>query len=121
MLGASIVRNVGNECSDVKVDCFTGITTEQLLRVIKNRDLGNPDTVVIHGGTNDLRRNGNLDYVTGDVYFLVNTAKTKFSTSRVVLSGVLRRRDVSWWRIGDVNSRYEWVAQKLCCQFCRPK
>ena len=54
MLGASIVWNVGNECSDVKVDCFPGITTEQLLRVIKNRDLGNTDTVVIHAGTNDL-------------------------------------------------------------------
>jgi len=31
----------------------------------------------------------------GDVYNLVNTAKTKFSTSRVVLSDMLQRRDVS--------------------------
>jgi hypothetical protein len=40
-------------------------------------------------------RTGNLDYVMGDAYELINTAKTKFSTSRVVLRGVLRRRDVS--------------------------
>jgi hypothetical protein len=56
-------------------------------------------------GTNDLRQTGNLDYVTGDVYDLVNAGKTKFSTSRVVLSGVLQRRDVSWPHIGTVKSR----------------
>ena len=41
----------------------------------------------------------------GDVYDLVNTAKNKFSASRVVLSEVLRKEDVSWRRIGTVNDR----------------
>jgi len=45
-----------------------------LHRVIENRDLGNPDTLVIHVGTDDLRRTENLDYVMRDVYDLVNTA-----------------------------------------------
>jgi hypothetical protein len=49
----------------------------------------------------------------GDVYDLVNMAKTKFSKSRVVLSGVLWRQYVSWQHIGAVNSRYKWVAQTL--------
>jgi len=49
--------------------------------VIKNRDLGNPHTVVNLVGTNDLRRTGNLDYVMGDVYDLVNTAETKFQSA----------------------------------------
>ena len=106
VVGGSIIRNVGTEFSDMKVECFPGVRTEQLHRVIENRDLGNPDTVVIHVGTNGLRRTGNVNYVMGDVYDLVNTAKTNFSTSIVVLSGVLRRRDVSWRRIGAVNSRY---------------
>jgi hypothetical protein len=43
----------------------------------------------------------------------MSTTKTKFPTTRVVLSGVLLRRDVSWRRIGSVNRRYEWVAQTL--------
>jgi hypothetical protein len=45
---------------------------------MKNTDLGSPDTVVIHVGTNDfdLRRTTNLDYVIGDVCALVNKAKT---------------------------------------------
>ena len=106
VLGDSIIWNVGTECTGMKVECFPGIRTEQLHRAIENRDLGNPDTVLIHVGTNDLRRTGNLDCVIGDVYDLVHTAKTKFSTSRVVLSCVLRRRDLSWRRNGAVNSRY---------------
>ena len=56
----------------------------------------------------------------GDAYDLVNTAKTKFSASRVVLSGVLRREDVSWRRIGAVNDRLEWVAKTLGVAFVDP-
>jgi len=112
VLGDSIIWNVGIGCSDMKVECFPGIGTEQLHRVTENRGLGNPDTVAIHVGTNDLRRTGNVDYVMGDVYDLVNTSKSKFSTSTVVLSGVLRRRDIMalhWSR----KQQYEWVAQML--------
>ena len=83
-------------------------------------DLWSPDAVVIHIGTNDLRRTGNLNYVTGDVYDLINMVKTKFSTSRVVLSGVLRRRDVSWRRNGAANDSLEWVANTLGVTFVDP-
>ena len=65
VLGDSIIRNVGTECPDIKVECFPGIRTQQLQRVIERRELGCPDSVVIHVGTNDLRRTGNLDYVNG--------------------------------------------------------
>ena len=57
----------------------------------------------------------------GDVYELVNTAKTMFSTSRVVLSGVLQRWDVSWHHIGAANSRYEGVAKTWGVTFVDPK
>jgi hypothetical protein len=59
----SIIRNVKSE--HVRVHCFPGIRTEQLQRVMENKDLGSPDTVVIHVGTNDLRRTANLDHVMG--------------------------------------------------------
>ena len=120
MLGDSSIRNVGTECSDMKVECFPGIRTEQLHSVIEIRDLRSSDTVITHASTNNLRRNGNLGYVMGDVFDLVNTVKTKLSTSRIVLSGVLRRRDVSWRRNGAVNSRYEWVAKTLGVTFVDP-
>lgn len=59
---------------------------------MENKDIRSPDTVVIHIGTNDLRRSVNLDFVMGDMYALVNTAKSKFLQSRLLL----RHRDVSW-------------------------
>jgi hypothetical protein len=105
VLGDSLIRNV--ETEHMRVQCFLGIRDKQLQRVMENRDLGSPDTVVIQVGSNDLRRTVNLDYVTGDVYALVNKAKTKFPQSKLVLSGVLRRRDMSWRRIGALNDRYD--------------
>ena len=115
-----IIRNDGTEYPDMKFECFPYIRTEKLQRVIERRELGSPDSGVIHVDTNDLRRTGNLDYIMGDVYGLVNTAKTKISTSRVVLSGVLRREDVSWRRIGKVNDKLEWVANTLGVTFVDP-
>ena len=84
---------------------------------MENRDLGCSDTVVIHVGTNDVRRYRNLDYIMGEVHDLVNTAKSKFPGSRLVLSGVLRSKGVTWRRVGAANDRLEWVARKLGATF----
>jgi hypothetical protein len=78
VLGDSIIRNVGTEHGNMMVECFPGIRTEQQHRVVENGNLGNLDTVVIHIGTNDLRRTVNLDYVMGDVHALVKTEKLNF-------------------------------------------
>jgi hypothetical protein len=37
--GDSLVRNVGAEHADMKVECFPGIKTEQLHRVMEGREL----------------------------------------------------------------------------------
>ena len=42
---------------------------------MENRELGNPDTLLIHVGTNDLRRARNMDYVIGEMYSLMATSK----------------------------------------------
>jgi hypothetical protein len=52
----------------------------------------------------------------GDVYNLANMAKTKFSTSRVVLSGVCAEAR----HVLAVHCRYEWVAQTLGVTFVDP-
>ena len=80
--------DVGGEHADLMVECFLGIKTEQLHRVIEKRDLGSPETVTIHVGTDDLRTR-NLDFVMGEVYVLVDTAKRKLLNCGLVLSGVL--------------------------------
>ena len=95
VVGDSIIRNVGTDQINMIVECFPGVRTEQLHRVLDNRDLGTPDTVIIHISTNDLKRSVNLDYVMGEVCSLVNRAKVKFPQSKIVLSGVMRRTDVA--------------------------
>jgi FtsZ-interacting cell division protein YlmF len=57
--------------------------------VIEKRDLGNPETVIIHIGMNDFRATRNLDFVMGEVYTLAATAKSKCPKRRLVLIRVL--------------------------------
>jgi len=45
---------------------------------MESRDLGYSVAVVIHVGTNYVRRYRNLDYIMREMYDLVNTAKAKF-------------------------------------------
>jgi hypothetical protein len=120
VLGDSIVRNVRVEKSNMRFECFPGIRADQLRRVTENRDLGYSDDDVIHVGTNDVRRSSNLDYITGEVYDLVNMAKAKFPGSRQVLSGVLRSKGVKWRRVRVANYRPEWVARILGATFIDP-
>jgi hypothetical protein len=91
-MGDSIVQNVGTERSNMTVECFPGIRIEQLHRFMENGDQGNPNTIVIHVGVNDLRSTRNIDYLMGLVYSLVATSKSKFLHFRLILSDVLRRR-----------------------------
>ena len=56
----------------------------------------------------------------GEVYALVATAKSRFPNCRLVLSGVLRRRNTSWRRIGALNERLDWVANTLGVTFVDP-
>ena len=104
MMGDSVIKSMGTEYTDMMVECFPSIRTEELHGVVDNRDLRSPGTIVIHAGKNDLRRISNLDYVTGEILAVVKTAKTKPPTSRTVLSGILRERDVSW---RPINNRYD--------------
>ena len=107
---AAILRNVGAEYTDMMVGFFPGIETEELHRVIDKRDLGSQKTIIINVSTNNMRTKRNLDCVMGEVYALVATAKRKLPKCRLFLSGLLRRRDVSWKRTGALNGRYDWVA-----------
>jgi hypothetical protein len=87
---------------------------------MKNRDFGCSNSVVIRVGTNDIRRSRNLDYIMGEVYNLMNTVKAKFPDSKLVLSGVLRSKCVSWRQVGAMNDRLELVTGNLGATFIDP-
>ena len=82
VFGDSIVRKLGIGHTDMAVECFPGIKTEQLHRVIERSDLGSPETAIIHVGTNDLRTTRNLDFLMGEAYALAATVKKKLPNCR---------------------------------------
>ena len=81
--------------------------------MLEKRDLGSSESVIMHVGTNDIRTTRNLDFVIGEVYALMSTGKKNLPNCKLVLSGVLRPRDVSWRPVGALNDRYDWVANTL--------
>ena len=87
---------------------------------MEKRNLVSPDKVIIHVGTNDLKTTRNLDFVMREVYALVSTTKKKLPNCRLVLSGVLRGRDVSWRLSWALNDRIDWVANDLGLTFVDP-
>ena len=82
--------------------------------------MGSPDTVIVHVGTNDLKTTRNLDLIMVEAYELVAMVKKKLPYSRLILNGVIRRRDMSWWRIGALNDRWEWIAETFKITFVDP-
>jgi hypothetical protein len=50
-----IIRNVGPEHTNMAIKSFPGIRNEKLHRVMENRNLGSPDTVLHHLGKKDSR------------------------------------------------------------------
>jgi len=87
---------------------------------MESRDLGHSDAAVIHVGTNDVRIPRKLYYIMGEVYDLVNTAKTKFQGSKLVLSGVLRSKGMKWRCNGAANNRLKWAARNLGATYIDP-
>ena len=67
VVGDTVLHSVGTEHADTMMERFPGIKTERLHRVTEKTDLGSAETVIIHVGTNDLRRTINIDFVMGEV------------------------------------------------------
>ena len=114
----TIVRHVGH--ANLQVKWFPGIRVEQLKSQIEASDVEAPETVIIHGGSNNLRRCRSFDHLMGDIYELGVAAKTRFPSSRIVLSGVIRRRDVWSRKVARINRDMDFVAKALGFMFVDP-
>ena len=74
--------------------------------MIQKGHLGSPETVIIHMDTNDLRSTRKLDFLGVRNICFGGSTKEEIPNCTLVLSGVLRRRDVSRWLIGALNVRF---------------
>ncbi|KAJ4448012.1 hypothetical protein ANN_10022 [Periplaneta americana] len=118
IIGDSIIRHVGNLQPELATECYPGIRVNEMKSVIENQERGDPKNIVLHVGTNDLRRG--VDYIMADVYDLVMETKKKYPAAGIVISGIVRRRDVNWRKVGRVNKAFEWVAECLGARFVDP-
>lgn len=71
-----------------------------------------PKNIFVRVGTNGAKSKY-LDHLTGAMYDLVSSVKMSYPSSDVIIRDELRRKDISWCRIGKINELFEWVAQTL--------
>lgn len=123
IIGDSIIRFAGGfeAKGGVGVHCFPGIRTEQLDRKISDMTSNGEESVVlIHVGTNDLRSAKSDDHLIGFIWDLATSVKNKFKSAKIVISGILRRRDVYYKRIDRINESIEWVCLQKEITFVDP-
>ena len=121
--GDSMVRFSAqvNKETGAEVNFYPGIRTEQLENVIsRQRKDENKKVVLILVGTNDIKRRGSMDYIVGEMYDLVRRTKEKYRNAAIVISGVIRRRDVNFKKVYGLNNEIDWVCQALNCTFVDP-
>ncbi len=57
-------------------------------------NVGNPKTVILHVRSINIKKCQSFDHLLGYIYDLAVTAKLRFPSARIVLNGMLFRRDI---------------------------
>lgn len=131
VMGDSMLYNVEKISKQIgkewKVNCFPGVRTDQLTKIVKNSQAQEveevemqPPIIIVHVGTNSVKgwkRNGNA---INDNWELVTELKGKFPGADIAITGVSHRLDVSDNEIDNVNDDIEWVATQLGCTYTDP-
>lgn len=117
VLGDSLMRGTFRGEPGVHVRFFPGVTSDALAKKILATKIPEdevaPKVVILHAGSNNLSRNKNIDNVLGDHWFLVETVKQKFPLARIIVSGVLHRKDVPVKAVVDLNKSLAWMCSCL--------
>jgi len=106
ILGDSIVKDVkGWELSDNKkkviVKSFSGATTHCMKSHIVPTKEQEPDVIVLHCGTNDLRKTEDVESIASNVIELVLSLKTE--SNSVIVSGLTPRNDKLREKAAELN------------------
>lgn len=119
VIGDSLLKFSGEVCKErgYEVMCFPGIKTEELRHKVEQLDLQkqNPKVVAIHVGTNSVSKGVAAEEIMGDTLDLVDYIKTQIKDAKIVISGLLRRYDVSIRKTTRINSELDWLCQVRNC------
>ena len=98
ILGDSIVKDIRShevrrtkQGEKIYVKTFPGATTECLKDYVKPTMKYNPDFVILHTGTNDLKSNKSSEEISDDIIKLALDIKT--DQNDIVVGGILARND----------------------------
>lgn len=123
IIGDSMLRYSGEGCKKqgADVECFPGIRVEQLTRRIENMEEGGHEEVVLlNVGTNNIKSSMSADHLMGEVWDLGVAAKKKFKRAKIVVSGVIRRKDTPIGYIDAINQNIDWACERLGLGFFDP-
>ena len=119
VLGDSLLKFAGEECKrkGYDVHCFPGIRIEELRHQVEKTDWKkvHPDVIVIHAGTNNIRRGISATEIMGDTMDLVDCIRKQVPKTKIVISGILHRRNVSEHFIRRINTALDWLCSVHDC------
>ena len=92
---------MSNEKRKVVVKSFSGATTNCMRSHIIPTKEQNPDVIILHCGTNDLRKTDTLDSIATNILEVAASLST--DTNRVVVSGLTQRNDQYWEKVDPLN------------------
>ena len=119
VLGDSLLKFAGEECKrkGYDVHCFPGIRIEELRHQVEKTDWKkvHPDVIVIHAGTNNIRRGISATEIMGDTMDLVDCIRKQVPKTKIVISGILHRRNASERFIRRINMELDWLCSVRDC------
>ena len=92
--------NVNTKTASVKVHAFSGATIEDLHGYILPKARKEPDNLIIHAGTNNIR-NDTPEKILEKLMKLHDHVSLIASTSKIALSNIIRRHDFKEERLKD--------------------
>jgi hypothetical protein len=120
LLGDSIIKHV--EINGVKTAVFPGIRTEQLGAKIeelaKDFTTNSPEVIILHAGTNIIKKSFCADEVMGDVYDLIRSTQRCFPRTKIKVNSVTYRCYINNRYLLKVNENIKWACEALKVTYC---
>ena len=113
IIGDSLLKFAGEQCKNegYQVFCYPGIRVEELKHKVELMNIKSnpPDIIVIHVGTNNIRNGVYAEDIMGDTMDLVDYIKSQVPSSKIIISGILYRYDVTKQQISRINEELDWL------------
>ena len=107
ILGDSIIKGLNeyelSKNQNVKVQRFSGHTTEDMLDIVRPAERRKPDAIIIHAGANDITRDINTMKTMRKIVKLIRDSS---GNTQVLLSGIINQEDGNYNdKISEINMR----------------